>query len=90
MRRHTVRYILRENSGAQLVVGETNGPSGDGRCQLGLFTIPIELNKLPVDYNPVGKRFQLTVEIFGLDDSFNEIPNPSGVGRSRIEVLFEN
>lgn len=88
--RHAIIYKLRENSGAQMLVGETQGFSGDGRCQLGLFTVPIQFNKVPASYDPTGRRFELSVEIVGLDGTFQPIPNPLGVGHSRIEVIFEN
>ena len=85
---HAVIYRLRENFGGQQTVGETTGSTGDGLCILGHFNVPVELNKAPSNYDPSGKRYQLEVEVVGLDGRYKYIHNPSAVSVSTIEVIF--
>ena len=79
--RHTIYWELQLASGAQTIEGQGYIDQG---CDVGKFNIPI--TGLFTD----GKRYELTVEILGIDENGATIENPLPSSVSRVDVVIVN
>ncbi|MEM7647469.1 MAG: hypothetical protein AAF203_11205 [Pseudomonadota bacterium] len=80
---HSFVWELREGFGAQRIVGRG---VADNRCDLGQFQIPIVLNIADPE---VDQRYQLLVEIVGIDENNSRITNPQPAARGALDIIFE-
>jgi hypothetical protein len=82
---HYFEWTLREGFGAQNLVA---AGSADNICDMGQFQLPILLDpaRLPI----VDRRYQLTVELIGINDNFQQVTNPQPANNATLDILFSN
>lgn len=80
---HYFEWTLREGFGGQNIIASG---AGDNLCDLGQFQLFVEFNGTqPPQAN---QRYQLTVDLIGVNQNFQQFSNPMPANNATLDVLF--
>ncbi len=80
---HYFEWTLREGFGGQNIIASG---AKDNLCDLGQFQLSVEFNGAqPPQAN---QRYQLTVDLIGVNENFQQFSNPMPANNATLDILF--